>query len=137
MAAQPWCQERDAPGRCILFAACDSPESLAAFAWSRANLLRQQDTLVLAHAYEKDRIFGGFNSLDEGKRVIAKFEKLCQEKNVQFRVALAQGCPVKVVTAAALGNKCDLCVMGSRGLSAVKRALVGSVSCCTHVPHLC
>jgi len=43
-------------------------------------------------------------------------------------VALAQGCPVKVVTAAALGNKCDLCVMGSRGLSAVKRALVGSVS---------
>jgi nucleotide-binding universal stress UspA family protein len=130
MSAQSWCQALNAPGRTILFAACDSPESLAAFAWSRANLLRQQDTLVLVHAYEKDRVFGGFNCLEEGKRVVAKFENLCRERDVSFRVVLAQGCPVKVITAAALGNKCDLCVMGSRGLSAVKRALYGSVSFC-------
>jgi len=126
-APQAWCQGPEAAGRTILFAACDSPESFAAFAWSRANLLRQQDTLVLVHAYERDRLFSGMSALAEGQRVIAKFEDLCQKREVQFRVVLAQGCAAKVVAPAAHANQCDLCVIGCRGLGPVKRAIVGSV----------
>lgn len=122
-----WCQEADAEGRTILFAACDSQESVAAFSWARANLLRQLDTVVLVHAYEKDRVFAASNPLKEGQRVVSQFAALCKEKGVQFRVVLAQGCAAKVITAAAHANKCDLCVMGCRGLSAVRRAIAGSV----------
>lgn len=132
-AAAGWCDQRpDAPGRTVLFAACDSAESRAAFSWSRANLLRQQDTVVLVHAYAKDSVFGGNVSvLAEGKRVMADFEALCKEREVQFRSVLAQGDPARIVAAAAQANRCDLCVMGCRGLGPVKRALVGSVrSCC-------
>ena len=125
--AQAWCDTRkDAPGRTILFAACDSPESLAAFSWSRANLLREQDTVLLVHAYERDRVFGGC-VYAEGQRVMAKFEALCTARNVKFQSVLAQGCPAKIITASAHAYRCDLCVMGCRGLRAVTRALVGSV----------
>lgn len=127
MASQTWCQAADAPGRTILFAVNDSPESFAAFAWARANLLRQQDTLVLVHAYEKDRLFGA-SPLLEAQQVAARFEALCKDRGVQHRVVLAQGCAAKVVAGAAHANRCDMCVMGCRGLSAVKRALIGSVS---------
>ena len=129
VAAAGWCDPRpDAPARTILFAACDSAESRAAFAWSRANLLRQQDVVVLVHAYAKDRVFGGnVNVLAEGKRVMAEFEALCRDREVQFRSVLAQGDSAKIIAAAAQANRCDLCVMGCRGLGPVKRALVGSV----------
>jgi nucleotide-binding universal stress UspA family protein len=127
--AQAWCEGPDATGRTILFAACDSPESFAAFAWARANLLRQLDTLVLVHACDKDRLFGGLNALAEGQRAVTKFEDLCKQRDVQFRVVLAQGDASKVVAAAAIANKCELIVTGCRGLGPVKRALVGSVRC--------
>ena len=124
-----WCDARpDAPGRTVLFAACDSPEARDAFFWSRANLLRQQDTVVLVHAYAKDAVFGGnLNVLAEGKRVMAMFEAMCKEREVRFRSVLAQGNPARIIAAAALANGCELCVMGCRGLGPVKRFLKGSV----------
>jgi nucleotide-binding universal stress UspA family protein len=124
-----WCDARlDAPGRTVLFAACDSSEARDAFVWSRANLLRQQDTVVLVHAYAKDAVFGGnFNVLAEGKRVMAVFEAMCKEREVRFRSVLAQGDPARIIAAAAHANRCDLCVMGCRGLGPVKRVLKGSV----------
>jgi nucleotide-binding universal stress UspA family protein len=129
MSGKNWCQAAWAPGRTVLFAVSDTPETFAAFSWARANLLREEDNLVLVHAYEKDRLFGGQNPLAEGQRVLAKYEALCTERGVRFRVVLSQGCPAKVVAGAAHANEADLCVMGCRGLSAVKRALVGSVRC--------
>ena len=71
--AQAWCEGPDATGRTILFAACDSPESFAAFAWARANLLCQLDMLVLVHTCDKDRLFGGLNAM-EGQLAISKYE---------------------------------------------------------------
>lgn len=128
-SAAGWCDARpDAPGRIVLFAACDSPEARDAFVWSRANLLRQQDTVVLVHAYAKDAVFGGnVNVLAEGKRVMALYEAMCQEREVRFRIVLAQGDPARIICAAALANRCDLCVMGCRGLGTVKRVFKGSV----------
>ena len=120
-----WCEGPDAQGRTILFSACDSPESLAAFAWSRANLLRKKDVVVLVHVY-KDRVFGS-SHWERAVEVICKFEALCKEKEVQFRVVLSQGSAAKVIVGAAHANQCDLCIMGCRGLGALRRAVVGSV----------
>ena len=94
-----WCEGPDAQGRTILFSACDSPESLAAFAWSRANLLRKKDVVVLVHVYQ-DRVFGS-RHWERAVEVIGKYEALCKEKEVQFRVVLSQGSAAKVIVGAA------------------------------------
>jgi len=59
---------------------------------------------------------------------IKKAEKLCEKKGVHMERAIRSGHPVDEIIKEAEKSKVDLIVMGSRGRSAIKAAVLGSVT---------
>jgi nucleotide-binding universal stress UspA family protein len=59
---------------------------------------------------------------------VAEAEELSRTKGVESRKIISAGHPVEEILKAAEDSKVDLIVMGSRGRSAVRAALVGSVT---------
>lgn len=54
--------------------------------------------------------------------------KLCEKKNVKSKTLIKTGHPVEEIIKEAKKNKADMIVMGSHGKSALKAAVLGSVS---------
>lgn len=54
--------------------------------------------------------------------------KLCERNRVQCRTAIRTGHPVEEILNGAIKSKADLIVMGSHGKSALKAAVLGSVT---------
>jgi nucleotide-binding universal stress UspA family protein len=64
-----------------------------------------------------------------GHRIVERAERDARQKGVNFvRTMIADGDPAATIVDAADGEKPDLLVMGSRGLSGVQELLMGSVS---------
>lgn len=63
-----------------------------------------------------------------GKEATAKIKSLCDEKNVPARVLLVKGSPKSAIVKVAEQECSDCIVIGSLGMSAIERVLLGSVS---------
>jgi nucleotide-binding universal stress UspA family protein len=59
---------------------------------------------------------------------IEQAEKLCKENNVQSKKVIRSGHPEEEIIKEAEKSKVDLIVMGSHGRSAIKAAVLGSVT---------
>lgn len=69
----------------------------------------------------------------EAKKTLAKAKKHCAQRGVDFIEKVTTGYAGDEIVNHAQKNNCDLIVMGSRGLSGAKAAILGSVS--NHVLH--
>ncbi len=72
----------------------------------------------------------------DGTAVLAQGEKLAKSKGAQAELVLKNGHPVEEILKTAEQEKFDLIVMGARGLSTIKKIVLGSVShgVTTHAP---
>jgi nucleotide-binding universal stress UspA family protein len=64
----------------------------------------------------------------DGKAILAKGEETAKSQGVLVETRLRQGVPAEELLRAAVDEKVDLIVLGSRGLSQVKAFFLGSVS---------
>lgn len=64
----------------------------------------------------------------DGKAILAKGEEAVKAQGVLVVTRLRQGVPAEELLRAAVDEKVDLIVLGSRGLSQVKAFFLGSVS---------
>jgi nucleotide-binding universal stress UspA family protein len=64
----------------------------------------------------------------EGKSILAKAVETVKAQGLPVEARLRQGVPAEELLRAAVDEKADLIVLGSRGLSQVKAFLLGSVS---------
>jgi nucleotide-binding universal stress UspA family protein len=64
----------------------------------------------------------------EGKSILAKGVETVKAQGLPVEARLRQGVPAEELLRAAVDEKVDLIVLGSRGLSQVKAFLLGSVS---------
>ena len=54
--------------------------------------------------------------------------KVCERNRIQYKAAIRKGHPVEEIVSEAVKTKADLIVMGSHGKSALKAAVLGSVT---------
>lgn len=78
------------------------------------NLLDQKEYLKILRKF-------GEKTLDNAKNILAK-------KQLDAKIILAQGNIVNEINKTAKKEKCDLIIVGNKGLGAVGRMLLGSVS---------
>ena len=92
--------------------------------------------VVVLNVVETDLAFhSGLRYADEvaqleksGREATAKIKTLCDEAGVPAREVLARGSPAAVILQIAGDEHAGLIVMGTTGMSAVERVLLGSVS---------
>jgi Universal stress protein UspA and related nucleotide-binding proteins len=65
---------------------------------------------------------------NKGKTAIADVEKLGQEAGVKIKPVLLKGIPAEKILEFAEENNIDLIVVGTHGLTGIKRFLIGSVA---------
>jgi nucleotide-binding universal stress UspA family protein len=65
---------------------------------------------------------------EDGKAILAKGEETAKAKGIPVETRLKQGVPAEELLRAAVDEKADLIVLGSRGLSQVRAFFLGSVS---------
>jgi nucleotide-binding universal stress UspA family protein len=93
-------------------------------------------SVLALNVVESDLAFhAGIHYADEvaeleksGLEATARIKKLCDEAGVPSREIMAKGSPVPAIQATATDEHADLIVMGTIGMSAVERVLMGSVS---------
>ena len=71
--------------------------------------------------------------LKQAKLILSKAKKHCAQRGVDFNSKIATGYAGDQIVNYARKTNCGLIVMGSRGLSGPKAAILGSVS--SHVLH--
>ena len=64
----------------------------------------------------------------EGKKAVEKVKKLAKKEGVECITKVLDGDPAKVIINYASEYKCDLIVIGSIGIGAIEKVLVGSVT---------
>ena len=64
----------------------------------------------------------------EGKEILNESAKLFENKNLKVTTILKEGHPSSTIKKVASENNFDLLVVGNRGLSGLKRFILGSVS---------
>lgn len=92
--------------------------------------------LIIVHAFQPISLEWGTLFVEEAQRqAIAAGEKVIQEarsklaqSNLDIISEVLEGPPVEAILRVADEKACDLIVMGSRGMSEWKAALMGSVS---------
>ncbi len=68
------------------------------------------------------------NVLDSCRQVLEEVEQKVKAEKIEVTCETAEGNPVEVIVKKSKEGKFDLIVMGARGLSRLKKILVGSVS---------
>lgn len=132
--------------RVVLLAVDPSENARNAFEWFMANVHRPDDLIVLVHCPEAPKLptfsfkSGMAPPVDEWKKALdemnAKTQKLEEEyegeliqKKLRYKVrGESAKKPGEGICQVAEQEKADLICMGTRGLSGVKRAFLGSVS---------
>ncbi len=92
--------------------------------------------LIALYAMDTDLAFhSGIHYADEvagmektGRKAVAAITALCDEAGVPARSLVVRGSPAAAILKAADEEHADLIVMGTVGMSAVERVLLGSVS---------
>lgn len=64
----------------------------------------------------------------KSQKVMEHYEIICEQKKIQKTPHIANGKPGEAIVDCAKKNGANLIVMGSRGLNAVRRTIIGSVS---------
>ena len=64
----------------------------------------------------------------KAKETLEQCERIAAKNNIPIRALSELGDPAKIIIEHAISNDCDLIVMGSRGRSAFKELLLGSVT---------
>lgn len=71
----------------------------------------------------------GIGELEKsGTEATARIKALCDERGVSAREIVVRGTPAVMILKVAIDEQADLIVMGTVGMSAIERALIGSVS---------
>jgi nucleotide-binding universal stress UspA family protein len=120
----------------ILIATDGSPGSLAAAEEGvRLAKLLGADVTFVAVAHAPPSALGGLHyrrarskNLGAMQTALAKTTPYAEERHVRYESELLEGSPAKAVLELARSLDVDLIVVGSRGLGAVRAALLGSVS---------
>jgi nucleotide-binding universal stress UspA family protein len=95
-----------------------------------------QGNVVLLHARQKapDILGQPFyqqvldKCMAQGEKVVAPHRATLDESGVEYEVLILEGDPAEAINEAAQIEKCDLIVMGTRGLSELQGLALGSVS---------
>ncbi|PLX43557.1 MAG: universal stress protein [Deltaproteobacteria bacterium] len=66
--------------------------------------------------------------LDEAKHILDPFEELLKESQAVFETIILEGDPAKAIVKCAEVERCDLVVMGGRGLGDLAGLVLGSVT---------
>lgn len=133
--------------RTILIAIDNSAESENAFSFAAANVIRKEsDKVVLLHVRSdplRDTLFVGYPVAlppsvyeqirvageQSEKEIAARFKKLLEKEGVKsYEIESIIGDASVEIETAAKKIKPDMVVVGSRGLGAVGRTFLGSVS---------
>lgn len=76
--------------------------------------------------------------VQKAKKLIEHYEILCEEKKIHKQTLLGSGKPGEVIVEKAKEKNANMIVMGSRGMSTLRRTFVGSTSDYvlhhTHIP---
>lgn len=92
--------------------------------------------IILLHVRQKVMDFLGDpyyqqvlnQSLENAETIVAPLKKLLAESGVEHTVLILEGDPAQAIIDALGDEKCDLIVMGTRGLSDFQGMALGSVS---------
>ncbi len=95
-----------------------------------------QAKIILLHARHKvpdilgepyyQKVFNNFAK--QAEMTTAPLKKLLEESGVDHELLILEGDPAQAIAVAVEEEKCDLVVMGTRGLSDLKGMALGSVS---------
>jgi len=119
----------------ILVAIDGSTSAKRAFEWSIYLAGKCDSRLEVLHVVPCE--FGGdsvntFDLVEElkdkGKKILEQCKKVAVKKNISTKIFSDLGDPAKIIIELAKSNDYDLIVMGSRGRSAFKELLLGSVT---------
>ena len=135
--------------RFIFISVDGSEHSDRAFNWYLNNMRRKGDKVGIVNVIEPPTVPATFmmmgpvvvpeewnaeiqDCLDRSKLVTDKYEKRCTENGLEHTVLTESACtiggPGETICQLARDEKAHGIVMGSRGLSAIRRAFIGSVS---------
>jgi len=65
---------------------------------------------------------------EAAKRYAGEIKKLCEKRSIRSKTVIKSGHPVEEIVKEAEKSKADLIIMGSHGRSAIKSAILGSVT---------
>eukprot|EP00128_Syssomonas_multiformis_P001852 Colp12_sorted_trinity150504_noHs@34463 len=137
----------------VVLAVDYSDHSLHAFDWVVNNILKPDDTLLILHvfphsippasaavaagAYIPPELFTEITekAAKQARELVEKFGALAQERAIKYILKTVEGDPREVICAVAEERHAKLLAVGSRGLGAVKRLFMGSVS--SYIVHHC
>jgi nucleotide-binding universal stress UspA family protein len=146
--------EDDSTERRVITIALDHSDcSRHAFNWAITNVIRPQtDLVILTHCRPTPTIHGPHNSIyidfteymtridqeyrNESHSMLRQFAAILKKHNIPVEAIAMRGDPRTTLVRKAKELDSDLLVLGSRGLGAFKRTLLGSVSdYCAHHCH--
>ncbi|ETW91985.1 MAG: hypothetical protein ETSY2_55020, partial [Candidatus Entotheonella gemina] len=94
-----------------------------AFAWASAHGLD-----VCGLYVSKQRLRSGAAVDPKGEQVLAEAQSKASAAGVRFEPILARGDIANTILATAIDQHCDAIVLGSRGLTGLKRLMAGSIA---------
>ena len=118
----------------LLFCIDGLEHSSRAFNWYYKHFHREQHTLGLVQIYitndDGDNEKHKQETIKKSKLMVAQFQEFCTRKKINTRVFIEEKCDSigNTICKLAKEHNAQCIVMGQRGLSAVKRAIYGSVS---------
>jgi len=132
-------------GRLVVIPIDESENSQRAFDFFTSELLRPDDQVILLHIYQTPHLpsvsfaTGASLPVDEWQKMISTqiestkkimdhYERTCEEKKIPKQTLLETGKPSDVICKIAKEKQATMIVMGSRGLNAMRRTFMGSVS---------
>lgn len=149
---------RASPARRVLLAVDGSQGSKNAFDWYISNLYRPTDLALLVHVYAQPSLPAisfsltkfKFNipyevwqerlqeAIDKAHKTVNHFEAVFQSQKIRHQTLVLSGTAGELICQSAKDHHADVIVMGSRGLNAIRRSFLGSVSSYTldhaHIP---
>jgi len=132
--------------RTFLLAVDDSPHSQYAYDWAVEHFIRKEDKLILVNirkfVYPQNYLHPGVGAieyyeavkvLDDASReechnLLRKYGCDLKQRGYNVRAVAIRGEPREDIIAKAEDIKADAIIVGSRGLGAVKRTILGSTS---------
>ena len=120
----------------ILAAVDESPRSIQVVKRAAEIAVLFDAKIILLHVRQKvpdilgepfyQKLFNHY--MQTAEETTAPLHLLLEEKGIDHEVLILEGDPAQAITEAARDEKCELIVMGTRGLSNLKGMALGSVS---------
>jgi len=138
--------------RTVLIPIDGSKNSERAFNYYLNEIRRDDDKLLLAHIQHAPHLSAVSMSaplsipteewtnaiqdeIKKSNKIVEHYEMECEQKKIQKHSLVGSGKPGEAIIELSKSNNASLIIMGSRGLNAVRRTFVGSVS--DYVIHHC